>query len=404
MKTRLFSVVGVVVAALVASAGVARAQPSGFLPPTTVALIPPGDPSSAVIGGIAVDKAGNLYAIDQLGKRVLEAPRGTHTVKTLPFSRLHVPGGLAVDDAGDVFVSDTAANNVFELQAGHTSASPLLGANLNAPAALAVNSTGNVVYIAYVDPQSGATDVEKIVYQSYQVTFVADVISSVTPPPGNLGLDVSRSGNLFVTDANNQRVIELPAGSTNPFTLLTGPFDPFGGYGFGPGFPSTDASGNLFFSDGNGGIIEHPAAGGALETIGEPGLIFGLAADVAGSVYAEQGTYPGQAAPVFKYQRVLPVGGMVAGPASGVAGTVISAASKTACPVAYTTDVELFFDNASGKVVKETPARLMDTSGDWAGTITVPAGARPGAYFVTAQCQSAGLDLQNSSFITFTVK
>jgi serine/threonine protein kinase, bacterial len=76
--------------------------------------------------GVAVDSAGNVYAVDPGNERVVELPAGATSSSqqiTLPFTGLSDPFGVAVDSAGDVYVSDEANGDVVELPAGATSSS-----------------------------------------------------------------------------------------------------------------------------------------------------------------------------------------------------------------------------------------------------------------------------------------
>jgi WD40 repeat protein len=69
-------------------------------------------PGVSVIGGVAVDTAGNLYVTDYRGNRVLELPVGWGTTTELPFSGLNGPGALTVDTKGNLYVVDTGNNRV----------------------------------------------------------------------------------------------------------------------------------------------------------------------------------------------------------------------------------------------------------------------------------------------------
>jgi hypothetical protein len=68
------------------------------------------------VTGVAVDGAGDVFAADYEGDRVVELPVGG-SQRTLPFSGLIEPQGVAVGGAGDVYVTD-AIGDVFELPVG----------------------------------------------------------------------------------------------------------------------------------------------------------------------------------------------------------------------------------------------------------------------------------------------
>ena len=68
------------------------------------------------VTGVAVDGAGDVFAADYEGDRVVDLPVGG-SQRTLPLSGLIEPQGVAVGGAGDVYVTD-AIGDVFELPVG----------------------------------------------------------------------------------------------------------------------------------------------------------------------------------------------------------------------------------------------------------------------------------------------
>jgi sugar lactone lactonase YvrE len=100
---------------------------------------------------------------------------------------------------------------------------------------------------------------------------------------------VDGSGNLYITDQNNSRVVELPAGSGAPIAI-----DPVvGGKGLvHPGGVAVDGAGNLYISDLDRNIIVEVAANGGATTVINPivngiGLHYpcGMVIDGAGDLY-----------------------------------------------------------------------------------------------------------------------
>src|SRR5579871_1378505 len=59
--------------------------------------------------GVAIDAAGDVFAADFFGNRVIEVSAGGATT-TLPFTGLNGPTGVALDQNGDVFVADSGNN------------------------------------------------------------------------------------------------------------------------------------------------------------------------------------------------------------------------------------------------------------------------------------------------------
>ena len=68
--------------------------------------------------GLAVDRAGDVYVTDGIGRKVLRFAAGSSTPTVLPFTYLYLPTGVAVDSAGNVYVADTDLNAVVKLAAG----------------------------------------------------------------------------------------------------------------------------------------------------------------------------------------------------------------------------------------------------------------------------------------------
>jgi Collagen triple helix repeat (20 copies) len=95
-----------------------------------------------------------------------------------------------------------------------------------------------------------------------------------------------------------------------------------------------------------------------------------------------------------------PVGTLAITPSTGAAGTSIGVTSVTPCPTGATKSVALSLVGTTGTVVASATARLTDSSEDWAGTLTVPAAAAAGVYFVTADCVGS-VDLQNYLYASF---
>jgi hypothetical protein len=384
----------------------AGAQSPQFYPPITIGTVGNGQVNPPT-GGIAVDPAGNVYVLDQFNNQVFELPRGSSSGVLLPFSGLNAPEGIAVDAEGDVFVADTGHNRVMELAHGAATATQveLLSAVI-APSAIAVNANATELFVAYQG--TGRAAVLAQINSNFKYS-IADVLSSVTPAPGGISLALTPSGNLYVADSINNRILEVPSGFGVPITVATnvGPVPP--GLLVGQiDAIAVDPSGDIFAGIGQAAIAELPVGTGSWVQIAgtQFTMYYGnLAVDVAGNVYAliDPGPDGSTSSVVVEYPTVLPVGPMATDSSSGAEGSIISATSESACPAPYTTGVELFLQNSSGAVVVSAAANLLTSSNYWAGTLTVPLTVPRGAYFVTAQCRNGGLDLQNTNLVPYTV-
>lgn len=142
---------------------------------------------------------------------------------------------------------------------------------LNGPAGLAVDHDGDV----FVVDANNNRVLELPAGSSTQRTL------PFTGLDAPLGMALDQGGDVFVADSDNDRVVELPAGATSASQQTT--------LGFS-GLLSTDVvgvdrAGDVFVSDGS--VVELPAGSSIQQTLPFSGLYFaGLAVDPAGDVFA----------------------------------------------------------------------------------------------------------------------
>ncbi len=232
---------------------------------------------------IAVNVTGDVYVTDSENGRVLKLAAGPNQQAVLPFTGLNKPHGVAVDSAGDVYVADAANNRVLKLAAGSKDQTALPFTGLDSPQHVAVDTGGNV----YVT--DGTKRVVKSPTGSYVpvgklrvVKLAAGSNEQTVLPftglewPGGLGVD--GAGNVFVSDGQNHRMLELPAGSSEQTVRSIGRSGPF----------VVNAAGDLYFTDDlNRQVWKRPA--GLNDSIALPfrGLNgpMAVAVDGAGNVY-----------------------------------------------------------------------------------------------------------------------
>lgn len=192
---------------------------------------------------------------------------------------LQAPQQVAADALGNSYVADSKLGKVLKFVPGSTAAGVAVGTGFSAPTGVAVDGAGNL-YVA---------DSGKV----FKVPFVNGGLSNAgqtTLQSGlgaNLKLAAGTGGNVYVTDPDNARVLEI----FNPLTAtVTGAFTTIGSGFTRPSAIATDAAGNVFVADGTT-LSEIPATfGGAPAAITNSLVapVTGLAVDPSGSVDVAQ--------------------------------------------------------------------------------------------------------------------
>ena len=250
--------------------------------------------------GLASDSSGNLYVSDQQNSRVLFYPAGSTTATRvygqggsfttgngnkggISANSLNGPYGIALDSNGNLYVADYGNNRVLFYPAGSTTATRVYGQggsfttnttnnggisanSLDLPTAVALDSSGNL----YVADQynnrvlfypSGSTTATRVYGQggSFSTGGANKGGISANSLAFPTGLAVDSSGNLYVADGNNSRVLFYLSGSTT----ATGVYGQLGSFTTGtanlggvsatslenPAGLALDSSGNLYVAD-----------------------------------------------------------------------------------------------------------------------------------------------------------
>jgi trimeric autotransporter adhesin len=238
--------------------------------------------------GLAVDAAGNLYIADTGNNRVRKVSGGiitlfagsgvdslsasTGTAATLPLS---TPAGLMFDSAGNLYVSSVNYVSVMKITSGGTMSlfaghgysgfsdgdnGPAASAHFLSPVALAADANGNL-YVAddvaqVVRKINSGGQISGLAGSTNMIGFSGDGGSSTTAmffSPS--GLAVDKSGNVLISDSNNNRIRKVdPVGLT--INTFAGSAAALGDGGaatsaqlLSPGATAMDAAGNVYIAD-----------------------------------------------------------------------------------------------------------------------------------------------------------
>jgi sugar lactone lactonase YvrE len=288
---------------------------SGTVNYTAAANAGANESTSLSIGGTSVsvtETYGQAYLISTLAGGLLEPP----TAASATGVSISLSYGVAVDSSGNVYFPSPSLNAVFKANTsgvvtriagtgstGYSGDGGLaLGAQLNSPNGVAVDSLGNI-YIA----DSGNYRIRKVATTGAITTVAGNggccnasgdggpATSAQLYYPQDVAVDTS--GNLYISDTNNQRIRKVAANGI--ITTVAGN----GNYGYsGDGGPATsaelsypqgvavDASGNLYIADTNNNLIREVTVSGTITTVAGNGNCCG-SGDGGPAIGAELG-YP----------------------------------------------------------------------------------------------------------------
>ena len=273
-----------------------------------------GVPNEGCFGGIALDHANDVYAIDSCSSYTAVFEISAATGNASPVAGNGVYGyagdggqavdaefrfgqysGVALDAAGNIYLADTNNNRVRMINAQTGVISTFAGtgtsgysgdggaatsANLSQPMGLAFDAQGNL-YIA----DEGNDIIRMVGAQTGNISTVAGTpqhsgysgdngpaTSAYLSSPEGVALDPS--GNLYIGDEGNSRIRKVTQ-STGNITTIAGNGN-YGATGDGgpalnaqitPAFLLADAQGNVYFTNVGTGVREIAAASGTISTV-----------------------------------------------------------------------------------------------------------------------------------------
>ncbi|WP_158792109.1 SMP-30/gluconolactonase/LRE family protein [Granulicella sp. L60] len=203
--------------------------------------------------GVAVDSNGSVFIVDTGNNRVIEIPldhsTGAYGPEKIVGLGLAGPKGVAVAPDGTVYIADTGNNRVIEVPWDHKTGSygpqTTVGINLFDPEAVAIGQQGKLLIantgngsVVEVPTECNATN------SCTTQTIVANQQNNGLTNPNDLAVDPD--GSLYITQPNNNQVIELPwnrsTGTYGTQTTVGSDLD-------GPRGVAVDAIGNIYIAD-----------------------------------------------------------------------------------------------------------------------------------------------------------
>ena len=275
---------------------------NGDAGPATTALF--NDPT-----GVAVDSSGNLFIADGNNNRIREVTAANGTIQTIAgtgaagFSGDKGPASSAtfnnitavfVDTHGNIFIGDYYNDRVREISNGIVQTvagngtygfsgdnGPATIAEIGGPTGLFVDASGNIFIADFnnnrIREVFASTGTIQTVAGNGTAGFSGDngpATSAELNGPG--GVFVDSSGNIFISDYNNNRIREVFSGTGIIQTIAGNGTAGFGGDGGAatsaqlnsPDSVFVDRSGNIFIADyKNNRIREVLAATGDIQTV-----------------------------------------------------------------------------------------------------------------------------------------
>jgi sugar lactone lactonase YvrE len=183
--------------------------------------------------GISIDASGNIYVVDQINQRVQEWLVGADSGVTVAggngagaaANQLNYPQGMFLDAGGNIYVADESNNRIQEWAPGASTGITVAGGNgagsaadqLHFPRSVFLDASGNI----YVADQNNARI--QVFPPGSTSTTNGVTVAGTTGSPGSADslLDIPDAvfvdaiGNIYVSDAGNNRIQKFPAGSNS---------------------------------------------------------------------------------------------------------------------------------------------------------------------------------------------
>ena len=225
--------------------------------------------SASYPAAVTTDDQGNIYVADQTLQTIVKYPSSGSPVTLATGVSA---SGIGVDGLGDVFYGAYNQNAIFIIPANTTVGTQI--ATVQFPDnSLVVDGSGNL----YVPTAENGTIV-KINEGTWAVSTIATLSERV------IGLTIDGSGNLYAAGFESNKLYKIAAGTFAVCTLTSG------GNLSAPDGLASDAAGNLYASNYNGGVVKIAAGTYAQTPLDSGYQALGLALDQAGNLYVGNGT------------------------------------------------------------------------------------------------------------------
>ncbi|MFZ4797625.1 MAG: T9SS type A sorting domain-containing protein [Bacteroidia bacterium] len=266
--------------------------------------------------GVAVDGSGNIYIADRLNNKIRKVNASTGIISTVAgngaqgsggdgnvatSANLYFPTDVAVDSAGNIYIADANNNKIRKVNASTGIINTLAGngtqsyggdgftatsASLYNPTGVAIDGAGNI-YIAdetnhRIRKVTASTGIISTVAGNGTAAYGGDDSAATS---ANLyfpsGVTVDSSGNIYIADANNNRIRKVTTSTGIISTVVGNGRGAYGGDGsiatlanlYNPTGVSVDGLGNIYIADyGNHTIRKVTISTGIISTVAGNGI------------------------------------------------------------------------------------------------------------------------------------
>ncbi|MGB6743165.1 MAG: Ig-like domain repeat protein [Terracidiphilus sp.] len=305
--------------------------------------------------GVALDGAGNVYAMDANSGSILESVQGAAGVAIstqLPSN----PSQIAVDPLGDVFAAGSGTPSIEELKVSGAPASAGAPATFTSatisyaplnhgtpvPEGIAVDKAGDL----YVADNQGSAANNAIYRLTLEPNAALPQVTVATGFADPVSLAVDSSGDVFVADKGAGAVYKLVPNTSDSYTqttVLSGVI---------PVAVATDPAGDVYVQDQSSAtVIEVPLSGAETPVLTGLQNPTGIAVDGLGNVYSADATKMN----ILRVVRNAGSYGSTASPLTSVAATLTNVGNQAAAGTAQT-QASAFTLSASDCAIASTSA------------------------------------------------